>query len=46
MLPVLFISYPENRICLSLPTKDGFFQKVPTEQRKGLGAFFLSFLGF
>ena len=28
----------ENRKFLSLPTKKYFFKKVPTEQRKGLGA--------
>jgi len=28
----------ETRNCLSLPTKVGFFEKVPTEERKELGA--------
>jgi len=28
----------ENRNCLSLPTKEGVFEKVPTEQRKRLWA--------
>ena len=28
----------ENHNCLSLPTKVGFFEKVPTEERKSLGA--------
>jgi len=27
----------ENRNCLSLPTKEGFFEKAPAEGRKGLG---------
>jgi len=27
----------ENRNCLSLPTKEGVFEKVPTEQCKRLG---------
>jgi len=28
----------ENRNCLSLPTNVGFFEKLPTEERKRLGA--------
>jgi len=28
----------ENRNCLSLPTKEGFFEKAPTEQQKKLWA--------
>jgi len=27
----------ENRNCLSLPQKAGFFEKVPTDERKRLG---------
>ena len=28
----------ENLYCLSLPIKAGFFEKVPTDERKRLGA--------
>jgi len=31
----------ENQNCLSLPTTVGFFEKVPTEQRKRLGATYI-----
>ena len=37
----------ENCNCLSLPTKVIFFEKVPTEERKRLGAthMYVSFIG-
>ena len=28
----------ENRNCLSLPVKEGFFASIPTEERESLGA--------
>ena len=35
---VVFGLSTENSQCLSLPTKKDFFQKVPTEEQKRLGA--------